>query len=77
MPYILPLVLASEARDDFAVMNALRAECPSLSKECLVGKSVATLLTRLKNDIDTLIGMLRLDSISTFPSQNCRNAHWR
>jgi len=33
-------------------MNALRAECPLPSSECLVGQSVATLLTRLKNDID-------------------------
>jgi DNA helicase-2/ATP-dependent DNA helicase PcrA len=65
MPYILPLVLAAEAGDDFAVMNALRAECPLLAKERLAGQNVAMLLTRLKNDIDTLIEMLRLGSAST------------
>jgi len=62
MTYLLPLVLAARAGEDFDVMAALRSDCPLLSKERLAGQNVAALLGRLKTDVDGLIEMLKDES---------------
>ena len=59
LTYLLPLVLAARAGEDFDVIAALRRDCPLLSKERLTGQNVATLLARLKADVDGLIEMLK------------------
>jgi DNA helicase II / ATP-dependent DNA helicase PcrA len=59
LTYLLPLVLAARAGEDFIVIAALRKDCPLLSKERLAGQDVAALLARLKADVDVLIGMLK------------------
>lgn len=59
LTYLLPLVLAARAGEDFDVMSALRKDCPLLSKERLAGRDVAALLARLKADVGGLIEMLK------------------
>jgi DNA helicase-2/ATP-dependent DNA helicase PcrA len=59
LTYLLPLVLAARAGEDFDVIAALRRDCPLLSKERLAGQNVATLLARLKADVDGLVDMLK------------------
>lgn len=63
MTYLLPLVLAGRAGEDFAVLAALRSGCPLLSKDRLAGQDVAALLARLKADVDVLIEMLKDGSV--------------
>jgi len=46
-------------------MAILRKACPLLAQERLAGQDVAALLARLKIDLDTLVGMLKGDSICT------------
>lgn len=62
MTYLLPLVLAARAGEDFDVMAALRNDCPLLAKEHLAGQNVAALLGRLKTDVDGLTEMLKDES---------------
>jgi DNA helicase-2/ATP-dependent DNA helicase PcrA len=59
MTYLLPLILAGRAAEDFAVLAALRSDCPLLTKERLASQNVATLLVRLKADVDILIEMMK------------------
>jgi len=61
MTYLLPLVLAARAGEDFDVMAALRNDCPLLAKEHLAGQNVAALLGRLKTDVDGLTENARTD----------------
>jgi len=58
MTYLLPLVLAARAGADFEVVAALRSNCPLLEKVRLLGRNVAELLVRLKDDVDRLVGLL-------------------
>ena len=62
MTYLLPLVLAARAGEDFDVMVKLRSDCPLLSKERLAGQNVAAVLGRLKTDVDGLVEMLKDES---------------
>ena len=62
MTYLLPLVLAARAGEDFDVMVRLRRDCPLLSKDRLAGQNVTALLGRLKTDVDGLVEMLKDDS---------------
>jgi DNA helicase-2/ATP-dependent DNA helicase PcrA len=63
--YLLPLVLASRANEHFAVMSALRNNCPLLAKENIAGQNVASVLAQLTIDVDAIVHMFRDDSRST------------
>jgi DNA helicase-2/ATP-dependent DNA helicase PcrA len=65
LEYLLPLVAAQNAGEDFAVMSALRANCPLLTKERLVGANVSEVLARLQEALTTLVGMFQQDSTAT------------
>lgn len=58
MTYLLPLVLAASTGAEFDVVAALRSNCPLLTKERLFGQNAGELLTRLRNDVGRLVGML-------------------
>jgi DNA helicase-2/ATP-dependent DNA helicase PcrA len=65
LTYLLPLVAAARAGEDFDEISALRKDCPLLSKERLAGQDVAALLARLKTDMDRLIEMLKNGSVGS------------
>jgi DNA helicase-2/ATP-dependent DNA helicase PcrA len=65
LPYVLPLVLASRAGDDFSVMAALRQNCPLLSKERLSNENAATSLRSLREAVGGLVELLSDGSTAT------------
>ena len=60
--YLLPLLQAYRAGDDFMVMRLLRQYCPRLQAERLVGFDAATELESLKTDLDSLNNQLAVGS---------------
>jgi DNA helicase-2/ATP-dependent DNA helicase PcrA len=58
MTYLLPLVMATRAGNDFDVMAMLRAYCPLLSKARLSDQNTAELLGRLREDVPRLGAMM-------------------
>jgi DNA helicase-2/ATP-dependent DNA helicase PcrA len=63
--FVLPLVEAHRAGDDFAVMNLLRRTCPLLAPESLERAEISKVLGRLNDDIDALNAMLEPASASS------------
>ena len=60
MEYLLPLIAALHANEDFEVMSLLRKFCPLLTKERLLGQDVAAVLAQLQANVTTLAQMLDL-----------------
>ena len=65
LEHLLPLVDAENSGRSFEVMKILRANCPLLSKERLVGADVAEVLARIQENLGALVTMLRPDSTAT------------
>jgi DNA helicase II / ATP-dependent DNA helicase PcrA len=65
MGYLLSLVMASRANEDFAVISALRNNSPLLAKENLAGQNVAAILAQLKIEVDAIVHMFRDGSTSS------------
>jgi DNA helicase II / ATP-dependent DNA helicase PcrA len=65
LSFVLPLVIGARENNEFEVIAALRRDCPLLAKERVTGQGVAALLTRLKQDVETLTEMMRDDSTQT------------
>jgi DNA helicase-2/ATP-dependent DNA helicase PcrA len=65
LQFVLPLVEAHRAGDDFAAMNLLRRNCPLLDPESLERANISKVLGRLNDDIDTLSVMLGPTSASS------------
>ncbi len=63
--YLLPLVLSFQVGADFDMMAVLRANCPLLSKERLIGQNVVQLLATLRAAIQQLATMFEAGSKST------------
>jgi len=63
--YLLPLVLAARAGNDFEMIAALRKDCPLLGKERLAGQNIAAVLARLKTDVAALVTMMAEESPSS------------
>jgi DNA helicase-2/ATP-dependent DNA helicase PcrA len=58
MSYVLPLVSHLRSGENFDVMAILRAKCPLLQQERLVGQNASELLERLRTDVARLSTML-------------------
>lgn len=65
LTYLLPLVLALRAGDDFLVMSLLRSQCPSLTREGIVGRNIAEVLQHLRDATARLNELLYDPAITT------------
>ena len=63
--YLLPMIGAARADDQFTVMSILRAESPYLKPERLRGQPAASVLAALQQAVDALNAMLAEGSPST------------
>ncbi len=63
--HLLQMIAAARADDQFTVMSILRAECPRLQPERLLGQPVAPVLAALQQAVDALDTMLAEGSQST------------
>ncbi|SEN92898.1 DNA helicase-2 / ATP-dependent DNA helicase PcrA [Pseudorhodobacter antarcticus] len=63
--FILPVVEAIEAGDEFAVMSLLRKHCPRLKKDSVSKMGAAELLAALRGGVFHLSEMLAVDSAAT------------
>jgi DNA helicase-2/ATP-dependent DNA helicase PcrA len=62
---LLPLVTAARDGDRFTVMSILRRESPKLGRERLRDQPAAPALISLQQAVDSLVGMLADESLST------------
>lgn len=60
--YLLPLLQAHRAGEDFKVMTLLKQYCPRLQAESLAGRDMAVELESLKADLDSLDEQLAISS---------------
>jgi len=65
LDYLMPLITALRANEDFEVMSLLRKYCPLLAKERLAGQNVSAILERLQVDVAALDAMLAPARAST------------
>lgn len=63
--YLLPLIASARAGKEFEVMSQLRANCPLLLRERLVGQNVPEVLALLHDDVETLTPMLSEESTAS------------
>jgi ATP-dependent DNA helicase UvrD/PcrA len=66
--YLLPLLQAHRADEDFKVMTLLKQYCPRLQKERLAGRDMAVELESLKADLDSLDEQLAISSTAKMGS---------
>ena len=59
MTFLLPLVIAAHAGNDFDVMALLRTHCPLFAKERLSSQNTADVLAQLRQDVPQLVEMMR------------------
>lgn len=63
--FVLPIVEAMDAGDEFAAMSLLRKHCPLLEKDAIPRNGVAELLAALRVGVSRLCEMLAADSTAT------------
>jgi DNA helicase-2/ATP-dependent DNA helicase PcrA len=62
LQFVLPLVSSTMGNNQFDVIATLRRDCPLLAKDRVEGQGVSALLARLKQNVATLVQMMRADS---------------
>ncbi|CAJ4806687.1 pathogenesis-like protein [Burkholderia pseudomallei] len=62
LQFVLPLVMAARAGDQFKVMSLLRSACPLLEADRIQHQAVHDVLRRLQEAVDALVALLQGDS---------------
>jgi len=62
LQFVLPLVMAARAGDQFKVMSLLRSACPLLEADRIQHQAVHDVLRRLQEGVDALAALLQDDS---------------
>lgn len=57
MTFVLPLVIAARAGQDFDVMSVLRSNCPLLGPDRLSDQNAPAMIARLRADVPRLVAM--------------------
>ena len=62
MQFVLPLVMAARAGDQFKIMSLLRSTCPLLEADRVQHQAIHDVLRRLQESVEALVALLRDDS---------------
>jgi len=62
LQFVLPLVMAARAGDQFKVMSLLRSTCPMLAADRVQHQAIHDVLRRLQEGVEALVALLQDDS---------------